>query len=93
MLHSSNLSNKFWADAIVTATYVSNLSLTYVVYMKKPYEDWFGMKPSMLHLRLFGCVAFAHQSSQIVQKWDTRAMKGIFGRLLSRWYSLQNLGS
>lgn len=50
MLHSSKLSNQFWANAIVTTTYVSNISPTYVVYKKTPYEVWFGVKPSVPHL-------------------------------------------
>lgn len=48
----------FWAEAVLTAVYLSNVSPTYVVGYKTPHESWFGTKPSIHHLRVFGCVAY-----------------------------------
>lgn len=77
MLHTCGLANKFWVDTVLTADYVLNISPTYVVYGKTPHEAWFKLKPNVSHLRVFGCVAFAHQLAQHVQRWDNRAIKGI----------------
>lgn len=78
MLHASMLANKFRTDAILTAAYLSNVSPTYAIYWKTPHEVWFRVKPSVLYFRVFGCVAFVHQPTQNVHKWDRRVVNGIF---------------
>lgn len=50
MLNSSNFPNTFWAEAIITAAYLSNISSTHVVLNKTPHESWFDIKPKETHL-------------------------------------------
>ncbi|XP_039118662.1 uncharacterized protein LOC120254665 [Dioscorea cayenensis subsp. rotundata] len=45
---------------------------------KTPHEAWFGIKPNVSHLRIFGCIAFVHVPTQNLQKLDNRAVKGVF---------------
>src|ERR1700733_6790426 len=60
MLHSTKLSYKFWAEAINTSVYKRNQCITQSLQEKSsPEEAWSGYKPSIAHMRIFGCEAFA----------------------------------
>jgi len=58
MLNESNLPKYFWADAVYTASYVLNRTLIRPILKKTPYELYTGRKPSISHLRIFGCKCF-----------------------------------
>ncbi|KAK9165308.1 hypothetical protein Scep_000499 [Stephania cephalantha] len=78
MLKASDLSNEFWAEAVVIYIYLLNLSPTRFVMNQTPYEDWYGRRPSVSHLRVFGCISYALVNSQICQKLDEKSEKCIF---------------
>lgn len=59
MLEESKLPQYLWSEAINTATYIRNRSPTKVLKDKTPHECWFGYKPSVKHMRAFGCDAIA----------------------------------
>ena len=40
-----------------------------------PYERWYGRKPNMSHLKVFGCTAYAHILDSQQQKLDKKADK------------------
>jgi transposase InsO family protein len=65
MLHASGLSSSFWAEAVHTAVYIRNRSVTTALDGMTPYEAWFGKKPAVGHLRAFGCVAYAYIPSHL----------------------------
>ena len=58
MLNESGLPKYFWADAVYTASYVLNRTLIRPILKKTPYELHKGRKPSISHLRVFGCKCF-----------------------------------
>ena len=60
MLIDSHLPHSFWAEAILTATYLRNRSPTRAVAKMTPYDAWTGTKPHVDGLRVFGCQAFVH---------------------------------
>ena len=60
MLSGARLEQKFWAEAVATTYYLINRSPTSVLVDKTPMEVWSGHKPSLRHLRVFGCEAYAH---------------------------------
>ena len=60
MLLDSKLPQKFWGEALSTAVYLRNRSLTKAVGEMTPYEAWTQEKPEVGHLRVFGCEAYAH---------------------------------
>ena len=60
MLSESNLPKSFWAESISTATYLRNRCPTNALVGMTPYEAWTGDKPNVEHLRVFGCIAYAH---------------------------------
>ena len=58
MLFHSKMPQRFWAEAVNTAVYLRNRSPTVAVKDKVPFELWYGKKPSVSHLRVFGCNAY-----------------------------------
>lgn len=58
---ASSIIALFWAEAISTAAYVRNHLPTMTLKENEtPYERWYGRKPDVSHLRVFGCMAYAH---------------------------------
>ncbi|CAL9204477.1 unnamed protein product [Musa hybrid cultivar] len=53
LLKGKHLPNQFWAEAVATAVYLLNISPTKAVMNQTPFEAWYGMKPSVRHLRIF----------------------------------------
>src|SRR5437588_5454093 len=60
MLLESNLLEFFWAEAISTAVYVMNRSLTKAVTGKTLFEAKSGGRPELSHLCRFSCDAYLH---------------------------------
>ena len=78
MLKRKGLSNSFWAESINTTAYLKNRSPTKYLEHKTPFEAFYGFKPKISHLRIFGCKAFAHILNEDRRKLDAKAIKCIF---------------
>ena len=78
MLSGARLGQEFWALAVDTACYLKNRSPTSALVDKTPYEVWSSQKPSVAHLRVFGCEAFMHVPKEKGSKVDNKAKKCIF---------------
>ena len=78
MLADSRLSHKFWAEALSTAAYLINRRPTKSLDGKTPFEAWYGKKPNVSHLRVFGCTAYIHVPKDERKKLDPKAKKCIF---------------
>ena len=79
MLSESGLDLKWWGEAVLTASYVRNRTAT-KTHGKTPLELFFGQKPSVRELRVFGCKAFVHTPAQKRKKLDPVAKTGVFLR-------------
>ena len=59
-----------------------------------PFEQWFGKKPSVEHLRVWACSAYTyvHTANQADKKWSRRAEKLMFVgyTMTTRQYRLYN---
>ena len=76
MLHSSQLPHELWTEAVTAAAYIRNRCTTRAVDGKTPYEAWWGVKPSIGHLRVWGCLAYPHRpASHRAGKWDVKAIR------------------
>ena len=76
MIAHAGLSNIFWAEAISTAAYVRNCLPTMALKENEtPYERWYGKKPDVSHLRVFGCMAYAHVPDGERRKLDKKSKK------------------
>ncbi|GFW82270.1 retrovirus-related Pol polyprotein from transposon TNT 1-94 [Trichonephila clavipes] len=76
LLKSSEVPHKFWGEALLCFTYAWN-RICHKDSNKTPFEKYSGRKPSVLHLKPFGCLAYAGVSKQIRKKFDMRAKMGI----------------
>jgi transposase InsO family protein len=59
MLTFKKLSPTYWVEAIHTYIYLRNRSPTASLDGITPYEAWFGFKPQVKHLKVFGSVCYA----------------------------------
>jgi hypothetical protein len=66
----------FWADAISTACYISNRILLRSILHLTPFEIHFGRKPSVSHLRPFGCKCFVLKCENL-DKFESHSFGGI----------------
>jgi hypothetical protein len=74
MILHVGLSKAFWAEAVCNAAYVRNRVITTATAVT-PYERWYGKKPDVSNLRVFGCTAYAHVPDASRQKLDQKAVK------------------
>ena len=63
MMKRKGLPGNFWGEAVNTAVYLLNMEPTESGVGMTPYEAWYGRKPSVDHLRTFGCVAHVKTES------------------------------
>ncbi|CAD7003740.1 unnamed protein product [Ceratitis capitata] len=59
MIVHSGLGECFWAEAVATAAYLQNRSVTKSLANRTPYEAWTSRKPNVSHLKVFGQLAIA----------------------------------
>ena len=78
MLFHSKLPLSFWAEAVQCATYVRNRSPTSALNNRTPYEFWYGRKPDISNLRVFGCVAYSHIPDEKRTKLQPKSEKCVF---------------
>ena len=60
MLTATNQPLELWEEASNCAIYLRNRAIGKALPNKTPYEAWFGRKPNLSHLRMFGCTAYMH---------------------------------
>ncbi|XXG89957.1 hypothetical protein AAC387_Pa12g1836 [Persea americana] len=92
MLKEKGLPKEYWAEAAACIAYLLNRCPTKSVRNKTPQEAWSGHKPSLAHLKIFGCVAYAQVPEAKRKKLDDRGEKCIFIRYSeeSKAYKLYN---
>jgi len=78
MLHEKNQPKKFWTEAANTAIFLKNRLLTRAVKDRTPFEAWYGYKPSLNFLKIFGCLCFTFVPQIKRDKLDKRALPCIF---------------
>jgi hypothetical protein len=69
---------RVWTEVVGTACYLVNQSPSSSLDGKTPHEVWTGKKPSLTHLMVFGCDAYAHVPKENTSKIDKRDEKCIF---------------
>ena len=76
MLAHAGLPDTYWAEAVETAAYIRNRVPTSAISGNKtPLEVWSEKKPDVSHLKVFGCMAYAHVPDVQRQKLDKKAVK------------------
>ena len=72
MLSGVELGQEYWAKAAGTTCYLVNRSPSSTVDDKTPPEVWSGKKPSLQHLKVFGCDGYVHVLKENRCKMDKR---------------------
>lgn len=78
MLHEMNLPLNLWVEATAAAVLILNRSPTKAVKVQTPFEALKGVKPSVGHLRVFGCVGHVFIDSHLRQKLDSKTKRCAF---------------
>lgn len=73
LLKSMKIPGRFWGEAVRHAVYLLNRLPTKVLGDVTPYESWTRRKPSLGHLKIFGCTAHARNSAPHMKKLDDRS--------------------
>ena len=78
LLKAKKLPKQYCAEAVSCAVYLLNRCPTKSLQAITPEEAWSGHKPSVTHLRVFGCVAYAKIPDARRTKLDDKSEKCIF---------------
>jgi hypothetical protein len=76
MLDEQMIHRHFWVDAISTACYISNRIFFRLILHLASFELHFGRKPSVSHLRSFGCECFVLKHGNL-DKFECHSSDGI----------------
>ena len=78
MLVAKHFPNEYWGEVVTTVAYIMNPCSTKSVKKKVPQESCTCMNHSVSHLKVFGCVAYAHVPYELRKKLDNKGQKCIF---------------
>eukprot|EP00253_Pinus_taeda_P007412 PITA_07412 len=78
MLSGAQLGHEFWEEVVETTCYLVNRSPSLALDDKTPQEVWTSKKPSLSHMRVFGCDAYVHVPKEKRTKLDSKSEKCIF---------------
>ena len=77
ILEDAKFHKSRWGDAVLTACYVRN-RVPVAGRDKTPYELFYGEKPDLSNLRVFGATAYIRVPDEKRQKLDPRSRRGLF---------------
>ena len=77
MISRTNLPGFLWGEALKTALYILNRVPTKAVPLT-PFELWTGRKPSLNHLKVWGCPAEVKLYNPTLSKLDSRTTRCYF---------------
>jgi transposase InsO family protein len=78
MMKSMKMPAKFWGEAVTSAVYILNRAPTKSVIGMTPYEAWHKRKPTVHHMRTFGCVVHVKEVNGHIRKFTARSCPMVF---------------
>jgi hypothetical protein len=91
MIHSKNLAQHFWGEAVNTACHIINRVYLRPETNKTPYEIWQGKKPTVKYFRIFGRKCYILRDRENLGKFDPKSDEGMFlGYTNNRAYRVFN---
>ncbi|EOY27713.1 Uncharacterized protein TCM_029495 [Theobroma cacao] len=95
LLFEKSMPKEFWAKAANTVVYLQNILPTKALEKLTPYEAWYNVKPTVNHLKVFGCICYVHvpkaKRTKLKPKAELRVFLGY--SLQSKGYKVFNLSS
>lgn len=77
MMTDSSLPSNMWGEAVMAATYLLNRSPTVALKNKTPFEMYYGRKPNIANLKVWGCKAYIHVPKERRTKLEPHCTIGI----------------
>ena len=78
MMNEKGLPKYFWAEAVHTAVHILNRCPTKALKDKTPDEALSGIKPSVSHFKIFGCICYVYVPAEKRTKFDEKSQKCVF---------------
>ncbi|KAL0641744.1 hypothetical protein Bca4012_102720 [Brassica carinata] len=78
MMFQTNAPKRFWSDAVQAACYLINRVPTRILEDQSPFEVLNKTKPSLSHLKVFGCVCYVLVPGEMRNKLEPRSTKAMF---------------
>lgn len=78
LMREAKIHRRYWPEVIKTAAYLKNRTIANTVENKTPYEIFFGVKPNVEHLKIYGSRVYVRVPEVLRKsKWDDKAQLGI----------------
>lgn len=78
LFFQSKVPIRFWGECLLSAAHLINRMPLSTLEFRTPYEKLNGVKPSLAHLRVFGCLCFVSTLKSHRNKFDQRASPSVF---------------
>lgn len=78
MLSETKMHKSFWPEAVRWSFYLLNRCPNVSFKDLTPEEAWSNVKPTVKHLRVFGCVAYMHIPNLLERNWMTKVLSVCF---------------
>jgi len=76
MKDSAGAPYELWAEALLAACHIHNRLPNRTLDSISPHEAWYGRKPTVDHVRKWGCVVYRHIDKEVRVRLAPKAMKG-----------------
>ena len=78
LMREARINRKFWPEVMNTVAYLKNRTIANTVENKTPYEIFFGKRPNVKHLKIYGSRVFVRiPEIQRKSEWDDKAKLGV----------------
>ncbi|KAJ9543513.1 LOW QUALITY PROTEIN: hypothetical protein OSB04_023220 [Centaurea solstitialis] len=78
LLFQASLPPNFWAEALNMTVHILNLLPTTTLSFQSPCEKLYGTFPTVMHLRVFGCLCYPNLSSTTPHKLSPRSTACVY---------------
>ena len=78
LIREARIHRRYWPEVMKTVAYLKNRTIANTKENKTPYEIFFGKRPNVQHLKIYGSRIFVRVPEALRQsKWDNKAELGI----------------
>lgn len=78
LMGEAKINRKFWPEVMSTVAYLKNRTIANTAENKSPYEIFFGKKPNVKNLKIYGSRVFVRVPEVLRKsKWDKKAELGV----------------